>query len=173
MPRRFLLALLLSVVACWAHASGPVVGTPAPAALGMARDGDPVDLQQFRGKIVVVTFWASWCTYCLKELPVLDALQQQAGELLQVVAVNVKDSPQDYRAMMRQMKGYRLLQSRDVNGRIADSYGVTGYPSLWIIDREGKVAARHVGYAEDSLQAIVAEINAVLRAGGTVPVNPG
>ena len=67
MPRRFLLALLLSVVACWAHASGPVVGTPAPAALGMARDGDPVDLQQFRGKIVVVTFWASWCTYCLKE----------------------------------------------------------------------------------------------------------
>ena len=161
--RRFLLALLLSVLACAAHAAGPATGVLAPNALGNSRDGKPVTLEQFRGRIVVVTFWASWCTYCLRELPVLDSLQRNAGNLLTVVAVNVKDTPEDYRIMMRQMKRYAITQSRDVDGGIADQYGVDGYPSLWIIDPEGKVAASHSGYGEDSLDAIVNEINAILR----------
>ncbi|MGE4365828.1 TlpA family protein disulfide reductase [Thermomonas sp.] len=171
--RHVFIALLLWMASGLAQAAGPGVGQPAPAALGKARDGTPVSLEQFRGRIVVVTFWASWCAYCLKELPVLDSLQRHAEDLLQVVAVNVKDTPQDYRVMMRQMKGYRLLQARDIDGRIADGYGVTGYPSLWIIDREGRIAAHHSGYGEDSLKAIVDEINALLRAGGKVAMNPG
>lgn len=171
--RHAFIALLLWMVSGLAHAAGPEVGQPAPAALGKARDGTPVSLEQFRGRIVVVTFWASWCTYCLKELPVLDSLQRHAEDLLQVVAVNVKDTPEDYRVMMRQMKGYRLLQARDSDGRIADRYAVTGYPSLWIIDREGRIAANHRGYGEDSLDGIIGEINALLRNNGTIAVNPG
>jgi thiol-disulfide isomerase/thioredoxin len=114
--------------------------------------------------VVVVTFWASWCGYCLKELPVLDSLQKHAGEkLLQVIAVNVKDDNDDYRMMMRQMKAYTIAMTRDRDGKIADGYGVTAYPNLWIIDREGKVAANHRGYGEDSLNKIIDGINAVLR----------
>jgi thiol-disulfide isomerase/thioredoxin len=173
MLRRILLTLSLFCLTCLAHAAGPAIGDMAPAALGNARDGSAVSLEQFRGRIVVVTFWASWCGYCLKELPVLDILQRQAPDLLQVIAVNVKDSPQDYRIMLRQMKHYQLLQSRDIDGRIAKSYAVTGYPSLWIIDREGRIAAHHAGYGEESLQEIVDEINAVLRNGGKAVVNPG
>lgn len=161
--RRYLLALVLFAVACVAHAAGPAIGDAAPGALGKGRDGKPVTLEQYRGKVVVVTFWASWCTYCLKELPVLDALQRHAGSLLQVVAVNVKDTPEDYRVMMRQMKSYTLLQSRDADGGIADRYDVKGYPSLWIVDRQGRVAAHHSGYGEGMLDTIIDEINAVLR----------
>lgn len=94
----------------------------------------------------------------------LDSLQRHAGQLLQVVAVNVKDTPEDYRVMMRQMKGYTLVQSRDSDGSIADGYAVRGYPSLWIIDREGRIAAHHSGYGEGSLESIVEEINGILRA---------
>lgn len=164
---RILLTLLLIMAACVAHAAKLGAGEMAPNALGKARDGKPISVEQYRGKIVVVTFWASWCTYCLKELPVLDSLQRHAGDVLQVVAVNVKDTPEDYRVMMRQMKSYTLTQSRDSDGSISDRYAVTGYPSLWIIDDEGKVAAHYSGYAEESLAAIIDDINRILRQQAT------
>lgn len=160
---RTLLVLLLLLCTALAQAGEPATGDVAPAALGKGRDGKPVTLEQYRGKVVVVTFWASWCTYCLKELPVLNTLQEHAGGLLQVIAVNVQDSPADYRVMMRQMKNYSILQARDLHGDIAKTYGVNAYPNLWIIDREGRIAAHHRGYGEGTLDRIVDEINAILR----------
>lgn len=114
---------------------------------------------------VLVDFWASWCGPCRKELPGLDALQKHAGDkILKVIAVNVKDSTEDYRLMMRQMKDYTISMTRDRSGEIAEGYGVKAYPNLWIIDPQGKVAAHHVGYGEDSLEALVNQINQVIVA---------
>ena len=136
--------------------AGPKTGEVPPALLGKDRNGDLVDLAQHRGKVVVVTFWASWCGPCRKELPGLDALQKHAGDkILKVIAVNVEDSAEDYRLMMRQMKDYTIALTRDRSGGIAEGYGVKAYPNLWIIDPQGKVAAHHVGYGEDSLEALV------------------
>ena len=145
--------------------AGPKTGEVPPALLGKDRNGDLVDLAQHRGKVVVVTFWASWCGPCRKELPGLDALQKHAGDkILTVIAVNVEDSAEDYRLMMRQMKDYTIALTRDRSGGIAEGYGVKAYPNLWIIDPQGKVAAHHVGYGEDSLDALVDEINQVIVA---------
>lgn len=162
---RMICTLLLMLVCSGAASAGDLnKGDVAPPLLGKDRHGDVVDLAKLRGKVVVVTFWASWCTYCLKELPVLDVLQKHAGDkLLQVVAVNVKDSTQDYRLMMRQMGDYTIRMTRDRDGRIADGYGVNAYPNLWIIDPDGKVAAHHRGYTEDALDRIIDDINRVLR----------
>lgn len=161
----FVLAMLLAPGA-FAGPAGPAIGDAPPVTLlGKDRAGQAVDLAQLRGKVVVVTFWASWCGYCLKELPQLDALQQHAGDrLLRVVAVNVKDDNDDYRAMMRQMKDYGIAMVRDRNGEIADAWGITAYPNLWIIDTQGRIAAHHRGYAEDALEGIVDDINRALRA---------
>ena len=166
----WLLAMLAAPVASAAPA-GPAIGDAPPVALlGKDRAGQVVVLGQLRGKVVVVTFWASWCGYCLKELPQLDLLQKHAGDrLLRVVAVNVKDGNDDYRAMMRQMKDYGIAMVRDRNGEIADAWGITAYPNLWIIDPQGRIAAHHRGYAEGALDGIVDEINEALRkapAGG-------
>lgn len=148
-----------------AAATGPKTGEVPPTLLGKDRDGTVVDLAQHRGKVVVVTFWASWCGPCRKELPGLDALQKHAGDkLLKVVAVNVEDSTEDYRAMLRQMKDYTIAMTRDRSGDIAEGYGVKSYPNLWIIDPQGKVAGHHVGYGEESLGRLVDEINRVIAA---------
>ena len=161
----FVLALLLSMPAAFAQPAAPAVGDLPPPALGKDADGDAVDLAQYRGKVVIVTFWASWCGFCLKELPALNALQEEIGEQwLKVIAVNVKDDTSDYRAMTRQMRDYTLVLTRDRNGGIADGYGVKSYPNLWMIDSQGKVASHHVGYGEDSLAAIVQQIKTLLTA---------
>ena len=158
-------AALALCAAMPADAAGPKTGEVPPGLLGKDREGNVVDLARYRGKIVVVTFWASWCGPCRRELPELDALQKHAGNrILKVVAVNMQDSNEDYRLMMRQMKGYGIAMTRDRDGSISEGYGVEALPNLWIIDPQGKVAAHHVGYGEDSLDALVDEINRVIVA---------
>ena len=165
--RRIMLMLCLlmagQAVATTPSAPAPAVGDIPPALLGKDRDGHRVDLGEYRGKVVVLTFWASWCGYCLKELPALDALQRQAGDQwLNVVTVNVQDDMADYRVMMRQMRDYALVMTRDGSGDIAAGYGVKAYPNLWMIDPQGRIASHHVGYGEDSLRSIIDEIKRLL-----------
>jgi thiol-disulfide isomerase/thioredoxin len=160
--------MILLLASAWAQAASvaaPAIGDIPPQILGRDRNGDPVDLAQLRGKVVVVTFWASWCGYCRKELPALDAMQSAAGsDYFRVVAVNVQDGNAEYRDMLRKMPGYTLTFARDRSGNIAESYGVKSYPNLWIIDPEGRVAGRHIGYGEDSFVEIVDEISRVVQA---------
>ena len=160
--------VVLLLASAWAQAAtpvaAPVIGDIPPQILGTDRNGDAVDLGQLRGKVVVVTFWASWCGYCRKELPALNDMQTRAGpEYFRIVAVNVQDGNNEYRAMTRQMRDYTLTFARDRSGRIAESYGVKSYPNLWIIDPEGGVAGRHIGYGEDSFAEIVDEISRVIQ----------
>jgi thiol-disulfide isomerase/thioredoxin len=162
------MVVVLSLSTAWAQAATtvqpPGTGEVPPQILGTDRNGELVDLGQLRGKVVVVTFWASWCGYCRKELPALNAMQTAAGpEYFRIVAVNVQDGNDEYRAMTRQMRDYTLTFARDRSGSIAASYGVRSYPNLWIIDPEGRVAGRHVGYGEESFAQIVDEISRVIQ----------
>lgn len=171
---KWLLSLLLCLCVSSAFAGDAVagdasvrdvaVGDAAPTALGKDRDGNEVDLARYRGKIVVVSFWASWCPPCRHELPMLDDLQKQAGDrYLQVIAINEDEDMRDYRAMLRQMKDFKLLLARDTaKADAAAHFGIRAYPNLWIIDPQGKVVSHDVGYGEDSFERIVGEIRGIM-----------
>ena len=168
MPRVFvsmalLLALCLGPVQA-AESAVPAIGDLAPTRLGVDRRGDAVDLARYRGKVVVLSFWASWCSPCRRELPALEAIQKTYAryDVLQVVAVNIDEDKNDYRVMLKQMKDFTLLQARDSRGTVQLDYGVRAVPNLWIIDEEGRVVKRHSGYGESSLDAIVADVQSVL-----------
>jgi thiol-disulfide isomerase/thioredoxin len=140
------------------------VGTTPPDLLGKTPGGDEIRISQFRGRVVVVTFWASWCGPCRRELPVLDILQKAAGERAKVIAVNVKDSVADYRVIRRQMKDVALTFTHDRNGNISQGYAVNSYPNLYVIDQAGVISAVHVGFSDDSLEEIIDDINRLLVA---------
>jgi len=163
--RPWLAAALAAVV--FASSASPVqaqlpLGSAPPDALGKSLDNNAISVSQFRGRVVVVTFWASWCGPCRRELPALDALKQAAGDRAEIVAVNVKDGVREYHAITNQLKGTQLIFTHDSYGSIAEAYDVNAYPNLFVIDQTGKIANVHVGYGEGALERIVAEINALL-----------
>jgi thiol-disulfide isomerase/thioredoxin len=139
------------------------IGDAPPDLLGTTRDKHEVRISAYRGKVVVVSFWASWCPYCIQELPVLERLQQVLGKSrIEVIAVNIDRNRSDYLAMQRQLKNFQFTMVRDEYHTAADLYAVDGLPYLIMIGKTGRVSHLHKGYSEKALDGFVAKINALL-----------
>jgi len=155
-------ALLLSV-STLAWAGAPAAGDMAPDDLGMTLKGTPVHLKDYAGKAVVISFWASWCKYCLKELPILYNVQKAAKGRLQVVAINTEDD-EIFERLSRAMRTLEIGMSYDPDETARKAYGVNGIPHMVVIGRDGKIVEVFRGYGESSLTPIVAAINKAIAA---------
>jgi thiol-disulfide isomerase/thioredoxin len=140
------------------------VGDRLPENLGIDREGDPVRSDKYAGKVIVVTFWASWCAPCRQELPRLDAIQRLAGnDKLQVVAINIEDRKR-FLQVSHALSSLAVTFSHDLGHGASEDFGVDGIPHCVIVGRDGRIIAVHVGYGESSLDGILAEVNAALAA---------
>lgn len=120
-------------------AAAPEVGRRAPDFTLTLVQGETVSLSQFRGRPVVVNFWATWCPPCVEELP---AFQRVADEgRAAVLAVNVGDSGGEAAAFLRE-HGIDLPVALDTQGDMITRYRVAGLPQTFFIDADGVV--RHV-----------------------------
>ena len=122
------------------------VGKPAPAfALPSLADGSTVSLDAYKGKVVVLNFWSSWCIPCKVENPALvDAWERYRGTdvvLIGIVFQDTKDAARDYTARL----GNTWTSAVDDDGRVALGYGVFGPPETYFIDADGVIAGRHIG----------------------------
>jgi thiol-disulfide isomerase/thioredoxin len=134
--------------------------------LGKDIDGKTVRISEHHGKVVIVSFWASWCGPCRKELPILANVAKQVGpDQLKVISINFHDEPKPFRIIADALKTLPITILRDASGKAARKFDVRGVPRMIIIDRDGKVAADHTGYGEGSVDEIVDELNRVLLAG--------
>ena len=160
------LVLASGVAAAEKHPSdkGPGPGDVPPTALGVTRAGDAVETSQFAGKVLVVTFWASWCGPCKAELPVLEGLQNAAKGNVQVVAVNIEPA-NTFRVVSQALSSLKLTLTNDPKKWNSVAYGVKGIPHMVIIGKDGKILHVHRGYSEAALDGFVAEINAALAKG--------
>lgn len=156
--------VLAAITLCAGVAQAAAVpGRMAPDTLGTDRDGTPHSLSEHRGKVVLLSFWASWCGYCLKELPIIENIQRKVGkEHVEVVALNVDKDHAKYLAMRRKLKRYELTLTTDDDRHAAEAYGVSGLPHLVLIDKEGRVGYIHIGYSEEQLPKFVDELNQLL-----------
>ena len=120
-------------------------GERAPQFTGRTVAGRSLSLAGLRGRVVLITFWTTWCQSCRDELRVLEQLHRDLEtEGLIVVAVNVRESPT---AVSRYVEshdpGYPLVL--DPPGAIQSAYGVVGLPTSFLIARDGRAVARAVG----------------------------
>lgn len=164
-----LFATLLLFVTTLAAQAGPAIpppaGSDAPDYLGVGLDNRDVRLKQYAGKPVVISFWATWCPYCLKEMPVLNGIRQASKGEVQVIAINTEDR-NTFRRVTRAFKDIDIDLAYDPDHQARDDFAVSGLPHMLVIGRDGKIVRTFIGYNESSLPAIVDAIN---RATGATP----
>ena len=134
--------------------AGPEVGSAAPDFSLPALDGHgDVRLADFRGRPVIVNFWASWCNPCRQEFPLLQqALRAHSGERLAVIGVTFRDIPDDSRNFVSQMKA-RWRQAVDDDQAVAKAYGVRSIPLTFFVRADGTIAARVFGFTSEAALA--------------------
>ncbi len=108
-------------------------------------DGSALKLSSFKGKPVLINFWATWCAPCRVEMPeIASVYQQYKKDGLVVLGVNIKDELADVKKYIED-GGYSWPILMDYDSKVKDTYQVTGYPFSLFVDREGFIRAMQVG----------------------------
>lgn len=139
-------ALALAIAAGSAWAETPAPATPAPALSLKDASGANVDLAQFKGQVVYLDFWASWCGPCRQSFPWMNDMQAKYGPKgLQVLGVNVDSQSPEAQAFLKDVHAHFRVVF-DPQGKTPAAFGVKGMPTSYLIDRQGRVVMSHMGF---------------------------
>ena len=140
---------------------GDRIDAPTAALPVLGRGGEQ-SLADYRGRVVVLNFWASWCPPCIDELPLLERTQRRIERRGgTVLGVNYKDIPEDALKFTRRF-GLSYPSLRDRDGEYAEDYATLGFPETFLVDRRGRIAATRRGpvdqqWLDSALRPLLAE----------------
>ena len=117
-------------------------------------------LSQYRNKIVILDFWASWCAPCKKSLPELEQLAIKYMKDTQILAINIDDDKKNAISFLS-ANNIILDTPYDIKKEVVNLYNILAMPSLFIIDRKGIIRAEFGGYTVDSFEKIVEAIEEI------------
>ena len=163
------LTLTLSAIFGTALASASLAieeGQRAPgfSAPHLTAKAPPVNLSDYRGKVVYLDFWASWCPPCLTSLPLLNELQREfPDDRFQVLAINVDNDLGKARKFLRK-RPVDYPSASAPKGRIPESYGLKTMPTSYLIDEDGVVRMVHAGFRTEDLPKLREEIGKLVGA---------
>lgn len=123
--------------------------------------GNPVRLSDYKGKVVMLEFWASWCAPCRQSVPELKALHEEYKDRgFVLIAISLDENPRKVREFVEEFEvDYTVvIDDKDVNA----AYGVFSIPTTFLLDREGNVATKHLGFGRGLYEALAEEIEELL-----------
>jgi len=123
--------------------------------------GTSFDLQEYRGKVLVLDFWASWCVPCRRSFPWMNEMHEKYEDQgLVIVGVNMDAEAADAEAFLREYPAnFRIIE--DANGELAKKFDVIAMPSSYIIDRNGDIVERHLGFKvkrQDEYESLIQNV---------------
>ena len=151
-------------------AASPTAPAAAPVELRLPDlDGQERSLDELKGKVVLVSFWASWCTPCLEEMPSIQRLAEDLRDKpFAVIGVNVGESPLRVKTMVRRLGiGFPVLLDRD--SAVFDRWGATVLPTTYVLDAEGVVRFVGRGPLEWDSNAVMSILEGAVGAEAAVP----
>jgi peroxiredoxin len=136
--------LTLVLTGCYRGTRPPHIGSAAPDFT--VQDADrKVSLNEMRGKVVVLNFWATWCPPCIEEMPSLVQMQQKMKDKgVEVVAISVDADQSAYQKFLKEYR-VNLLTVRDPDQSSNNLYGTFKFPETYIIDRRGVLRRKFIG----------------------------
>ena len=148
----------------------PLVGKPAPAFVlpNLHEDGKTLGVADMKGQVWLLNVWASWCTACLVEHPLLVDLARE--KVVPIVGLNYKDKLDDAKAWLGKHGDPYVTSVADRDGRVGIDYGVYGVPETFVIDGNGTIRYKHIGpVTTESLRKEILPLVRKLR--GSTPAN--
>ena len=140
----FVVGLLLLLTGCYSGTRPPRIGESAPD-FSVQDSTRTVALHDYRGKVVVLNFWATWCPPCVEEMPSLVQMQSRLKDKgVTVLAISLDVDENAYNKFLKD-HNVELLAVRDPNQKSNTLYGTFKYPETYIIDRDGKVRRKFIG----------------------------
>ncbi len=160
-PLRSLLLAAL-VLAAMPAFSGGATPAAAPDFTLKSQGGENLRLGEYRGQVVLINFWASWCGPCRQEMPLLDALHDKYAPLgFTVLGVNVDQDPAQARAMLERIPvGFPVVF--DTASNVSKLYDVIAMPTTVIVDRNGDARYLHRGYKPGDEEKYQQNVRALL-----------
>ena len=136
---------------------------PAPGFTLASRAGQDVSLAQYKGQVVMLNFWASWCGPCRQEMPLLESIYRKYNKMgFTMIGVNVEpDSNAANDWLKATPVSFPILYDRD--SKVSKLYDVSGMPSTVIIDRGGKLRVLHRGYKPGDENEYLDSIRSLIR----------
>ena len=174
----FLLAAALAVLPATSVAETdadqeltPITGQPAAPGFDLKDpEGRPQRLADYRGKPLILNFWATWCPPCREEMPSLErAARALAADGIAVVAVNVGEDPKTVAAFLED-EPIALPLPLDTDTKVAQSYHMKGLPATFVIDAEGRIAYRALGSRDWDDPKLLEQVRGVKQA--AAPADP-
>lgn len=156
-----IMSLAISFLAESSLAETPARAETAPLFTLPGLDGSTHSLKDLKGSIVYLDFWASWCGPCKLSFPAMNTLQDEyADRGLKVLAISVDENEKDIRKFLRRTNAeFTVLV--DSAGDVANTYNLPSMPTSYLIDRDGVIQYRHIGFRPgdiDELRKVIEEV---------------
>jgi len=158
-----IIALVLSVFAASSLASSGMEGQQAPDFALKSSTGENLRLSEYRGDVVMINFWATWCGPCRQEMPLLDELYSRYQRVgFNLLGVNIDDDSNRAMNMIEEL-GVNFPVLFDARKEVSKLYEVEAMPVTVIVDREGTVRFVHHGYKPGYEEMYLDQIRSLLR----------
>lgn len=157
------LGLLVTVLAATSLASSGLEGRPAPDFALKSSTGENLRLSEYRGDVVMINFWATWCGPCRQEMPLLDELYTRYARVgFNLLGVNIDDDSRRAMQMVEEL-GINFPVLFDSRKEVSKLYEVEAMPVTVLVDRAGNVRHVHHGYKPGYEDIYLDQVRALLR----------